>query len=129
MFAAFKTRGFGLEASHLERPDRMARLILVMALALFWAVSTGMWDIVHHATPDEKSPGRAASQPAARPDVVLQARHPSPSGVPAAPDTTATTVECVAELMGGKHAGGRPAATKSVLIFRPDQPSNSSSVG
>ena len=56
MFADFKTRGFGLEDSHIERPDRMARLILVMALALFWAVSTGMWDIVHHATPDEKKP-------------------------------------------------------------------------
>ena len=56
MLADFKTRGFGLEDSHLERPDRMARLILVMALALFWAVSTGMWDIVHRATPDEKKP-------------------------------------------------------------------------
>ena len=27
-----------------------------MALALFLAVSTGMWDAVHHATPDEKKP-------------------------------------------------------------------------
>lgn len=54
MFSDFKTRGFGLEDSHLQRHDRMARLILVMALALFWAVSTGMWDAVHHATPDEK---------------------------------------------------------------------------
>ncbi len=27
---------------------------LILALALFWAVSTGMWDKVHHATPDEK---------------------------------------------------------------------------
>ena len=56
MFADFKTRGFGLEDSHIARSDRMARLILVMALALFWAVSTGMWDIVHHATPDDKKP-------------------------------------------------------------------------
>jgi hypothetical protein len=54
MFSDFKTRGFGLEDSHLERSDRMTRLILVMALALFWAVSTGMWDAVHNATPDEK---------------------------------------------------------------------------
>ena len=56
MFADFKTRGFGLEDSHIARSDRMARLILVMALALFWAVSTGMWDIVRRATPDEKKP-------------------------------------------------------------------------
>ncbi len=56
MFSDFKTRGFGLEDSHLERPDRLGRLVLVMTLALFWAVSTGMWDAVHHATPDEKKP-------------------------------------------------------------------------
>ena len=54
MFSDFKSRGFGLEDSHLRCPERMNRLILVMALALFWAVSTGMWDKVHHATPDEK---------------------------------------------------------------------------
>jgi Transposase DDE domain len=54
MFSDFKTRGFGLEDSHIQRPERLRRLLLVMALALFWAVSTGMWDGVHHATPDEK---------------------------------------------------------------------------
>ena len=47
--------GFGLEDSHLRRPERLDRLILVVALALFWAVSTGMWDVVHRATPDEKN--------------------------------------------------------------------------
>jgi len=57
MFSDFKSRGFGLEDSHLRRPERLDRLILVMALALFWAVSTGMWDAVHGATPDEKKPG------------------------------------------------------------------------
>src|SRR3954447_3920723 len=54
MFSDFKTRGFGLEDSHLRRSERLDRLILVMALALFWAVSTGMWDTAHGATPDEK---------------------------------------------------------------------------
>jgi len=60
MFSDFKTRGFGLEDSHLRRPERLDRLILVMALALFWAVSTGMWDAVHRATPDEKKPRTAS---------------------------------------------------------------------
>ena len=60
MFSDFKTRGFGLEDSHIQRPERLDRLILVMALALFWAVSTGMWDTVHHATPDEKKPRHAS---------------------------------------------------------------------
>lgn len=34
--------------------DRLGRLILVLALALYWAVSTGMWDAVHHPAPSEK---------------------------------------------------------------------------
>ncbi len=54
MFSDFKTRGFGLEDSHIQRVDRMDRLILVMALALFWAVSTGMWASVHATRPAEK---------------------------------------------------------------------------
>jgi hypothetical protein len=54
MFADFKSRGFGIEETHLRYPDRLDRLILVMALALYVAVSTGQWDAVHHPTPSEK---------------------------------------------------------------------------
>jgi hypothetical protein len=54
MFSDFKTRGFGLEDSQIRYPDRLARLILVMALALYFAVSTGQWDAAHHATPAER---------------------------------------------------------------------------
>jgi hypothetical protein len=54
MFSDFKSRGFGLENSHLQRVDRMNRLMLVMTLALYWAVSTGMWATVHTAIPAEK---------------------------------------------------------------------------
>ena len=54
MFSDFKTRGFGLEDSQIRYPDRLARLILVMALALYLAISTGQWDAVHHATPAER---------------------------------------------------------------------------
>src|SRR3954471_15812845 len=56
MFSDFKTRGFGLEDSHLRRPERLARLLLVMALALHWAVSTGMWEAARQPLPDEKKP-------------------------------------------------------------------------
>jgi hypothetical protein len=38
-----KTRGFNLEDSQLRRADRIERLILILPLALYWAVSTGMW--------------------------------------------------------------------------------------
>lgn len=54
MFSDFKSRGFGLAETQIRYPDRLGRLILVMALALYWAVSTGMWDAVHHPTPSEK---------------------------------------------------------------------------
>jgi hypothetical protein len=60
MFSDFKSRGFGIEDTQLRYPDRLDRLILVMALALYVAVSTGQWDAVHHPTPSEKSP---ADQP------------------------------------------------------------------
>src|SRR4051795_2288142 len=54
MFSDFKTRGFGLEDSQIRYPDRLARLILVMTLALYLAASTGQWDALHHATPAER---------------------------------------------------------------------------
>jgi hypothetical protein len=55
-FPDFETRGFGLEDSRIQR---LERLLLVVALALFRAVSTGMRDAVHRATPDGKKPRRA----------------------------------------------------------------------
>jgi len=54
LFSDFKTRGFALEDTKLQHPDRIERLILVMALSVFWAVSTGMWDRENNPTPLEK---------------------------------------------------------------------------
>src|SRR3954451_20462445 len=54
MFSDFKTRGFNLEASQIERTDQLDRLVLVLALALYWAVSTGMWDALENRAPAEK---------------------------------------------------------------------------
>jgi DDE family transposase len=54
MFSDFKSRGFGLEDTRIQFPDRLGRLILVMSLALYWAVSTGMWDEAKNPTPSEK---------------------------------------------------------------------------
>ena len=69
MFSDFKSRGFGLEDSQIRHPDRLARLLLVMALALHWAVSTGMWEAAHQPLPAEKKPRRTGrgSWPAAAP--------------------------------------------------------------
>jgi hypothetical protein len=52
MFSDFKSRGFGIEDTHIHHPERLGRLLLVMAL--HWAVSTGLWDARHHPTPSEK---------------------------------------------------------------------------
>ena len=54
MFSDFKSRGFGLEQSQLQTPARLARLLLVMSLALYFAVSTGLWDAASNPTVDEK---------------------------------------------------------------------------
>ena len=62
MFSDFKSRGFGVENTQIHYPDRLARLLLVMALALYSAVSTGLWDEAHHPTPAEKK-FRSASPP------------------------------------------------------------------
>jgi hypothetical protein len=58
MFSDYKTRGFNLEDSQIERTDRLGRLVLVLSLALYWAVSTGMWDAMENKTPAEKKTRR-----------------------------------------------------------------------
>ena len=55
MFSDFKSRGFGIEDTQLRYADRLDRLILVMALALYVAVSTGQ--AVHCPTLSEKKLG------------------------------------------------------------------------
>lgn len=42
MFSDMKTRGFGLEDTHLQRPERVTRLILVLSIAMHWAVVVGI---------------------------------------------------------------------------------------
>jgi hypothetical protein len=42
MFSDFKSRGFGITQTQLQHADRIERLILILAVALYWAVSTGM---------------------------------------------------------------------------------------
>lgn len=42
LFSDFKSRGFSVTKTHLKNPDRIERLILVLTIALYWAVSTGM---------------------------------------------------------------------------------------
>jgi hypothetical protein len=41
MFSDFKSRGFRFEDTHLQRTDRISRLLLVLAIALTWATANG----------------------------------------------------------------------------------------
>ena len=55
MFSDFKSWEFGLENSQISYPDRLSRLVLVMALPLYIAVSTGQWDATVNPSPAEKN--------------------------------------------------------------------------
>ena len=66
MFSDYKTRGFNLEDSQIERTDRLDRLVLVLSFALYWAVSTGMWDAMENKTPAEKKTAAAQRKNVAR---------------------------------------------------------------
>ena len=96
MFSDFKTRGFNLEASPIERTDRLDRLVLVLALALYWAVSTGMGDANENRAPAEKSPGGATQEHRPQLDVAVQtwpAAHPVLPSAPHCPTTSLDGLE------------------------------------
>ncbi len=54
MFSDFKSRGFGLEDTHLTCPQRLSRLLLIMALAMHWCVAVGQHDALTNPTSTEK---------------------------------------------------------------------------
>ena len=43
LFGMFKTRGFCLESTHFQAPQRLSKLIALMSLALCWAIKVGQW--------------------------------------------------------------------------------------
>lgn len=54
MFSDFKSRGFQITKTQLKNADRIERLILVLAVAYYWAVSTGMLDNNEPKQPSKK---------------------------------------------------------------------------
>jgi len=55
MFSDFKSRGFGITKTQLKHVDRIERLILVLTVALYWAVSTGMAEEQQSPPPSKKN--------------------------------------------------------------------------
>jgi hypothetical protein len=43
LFGCLKTRGFCLESTHLQDPERLSRMIALLTIALCWAFCTGQW--------------------------------------------------------------------------------------
>ena len=56
MFSDFKSRGFQLEDTQLRAADRLDRLLVIMALAMYWCVRVGQEEARDHPTPLEKKP-------------------------------------------------------------------------
>jgi hypothetical protein len=57
MFSDYKSRGFGLMQSQIQRPDRLEKLILIMAIAMYWAVSCGLEEeVASNPNPSSKKP-------------------------------------------------------------------------
>lgn len=47
LFAAFKSRGFDLEQTHLTKQERLEKLICLLSLAMLWALLVGTWESFH----------------------------------------------------------------------------------
>jgi hypothetical protein len=43
LFSDLKSRGFDVTATHIKKTDRLEKMLLVLSLAMYWAVSTGLW--------------------------------------------------------------------------------------
>lgn len=43
LFKALKTQGFNLENTHLKDPDKLAKLLALLAIAFVWCYKAGIW--------------------------------------------------------------------------------------
>ena len=55
LFSDFKSREFSITKTHLKHSDRIERLILILTIALYWAVSTGMQPKISKSVPSKKN--------------------------------------------------------------------------
>ena len=66
MFSDFKSRGFSLMQTHIRIAERLQRLVLVLSIALHWAVSTGLTDEKQHPDHAEKRGAKNPPDPVSR---------------------------------------------------------------
>ncbi len=72
----FKKRGFGMTKSQIRKPDRLERLILILAIAMYRAVSTG-------ATEEQHVAGRGEKGDSKNPSILMLSLQSRPSCYPA----------------------------------------------
>ena len=108
MFSDFKSRGFGIQDTQIQYPDRLGRLILVMSLALYWAVSTGMWDTAENPTLNEKKTGAAAQKARQEQAVLVYPRPPHRCQTYAPSPAAAKALGLPAKLIDGKRELSMP---------------------
>lgn len=66
MFSDFKSRGFSLMQTHIRFADRLERLILILSIALHWAVSMGLVHEKQHQDHAEKRGPKNQRDPVSR---------------------------------------------------------------
>lgn len=61
LFGGRKSRGFNLEDTPVTHPDKLSRLLILIALALLWAFKAGLWLHQTQPIPLKKHRRRAVS--------------------------------------------------------------------
>jgi hypothetical protein len=118
MFSDFKSRGFGIEDTQLRYADRLDRLILVMALALYVAVSTGQWDAVHWPTPSEKKVRGPTEEGRPKQNFLVYPRTPPHRQADAIMPAASSTLERDPELIDAKLADRTDRRSRARKLLR-----------
>lgn len=61
LFGCLKSRGFNLEQTHVTDPHKLARLLILLSIAVLWAFSAGLWLHQKQPIPLKKHGRRAIS--------------------------------------------------------------------
>lgn len=128
MFSDFKGRGFELGDSQLDHADRLERLILIMALAMYWCVGIGTMPSTTRRrskkSPSADRPGPLDFQKApAQPGVLVQTRAAPLDAVPAKRHPFASVLCRQQKLIGdeGIAAWSGPRPGKRFVSFAAPQ--------
>ena len=110
MFSDLKTRGFGIEDSHIQRTDRLGRLILVHGAGAVLGRVRRHVGRGQQGHPGRKKPaGKATPQPATQPDIAVQTWHPPHPDLPPATHPPPAPLGSLEKLMGGELPSRGPA--------------------